>query len=581
MKSPSEQKIIQIDLTNVCTHSCSNCTRFCGHHEKPFMMDFETFKRAVDSLVDSPGIVGIMGGEPTLHPEFGRFVEYYASKIGAQEPRRRALEPIVDFSEYRTRELADVCGRRGLFTSLGKGYYRHFELIQEVFDYQCINDHTNPGLHQALLVSRRELGVTDEEWVPLRDNCWIQNLWSSTVTPKGAFFCEVAGALDMLFGGPGGLEVDSEWWKRTPDQFGDQLQWCELCGAALQVPRRLANEEVDDISPVLCEKLKAVNSPKLRRQRVEVLDVGEYSAEEYACDPSMEWYLPDGDNQQRIDGTNRTLYPQEIVGVLVSSEPGTDVPPELARHFDRAVVVEPGVGVGELEALGISDWVVLLGPDTQLDEEFGRKVRSWILNPGCFYFQPRFVEAGLAAGAEPGDNGLGDDLLFAMFNMRARALRDRSDDAVRMDRWEQHKRIDFNAWFLSLSKPSRCEVEGEMMARHLASLWSTANEGRRNVWLYGCGQHTLWLLSLLRRFDLPRPTGIFDDSATPGQDIDGIPVLKPDEVAPPDAVVLSPNTRRVADILKRRCSEVWHDAVAVIDPYACFQDKKYRKTVPE
>jgi hypothetical protein len=62
MKSPADMQIIQIDITNACTKKCSNCTRFCGNHRKPFMMDFDTFKRAVDSMEGFPGIVGIMGG---------------------------------------------------------------------------------------------------------------------------------------------------------------------------------------------------------------------------------------------------------------------------------------------------------------------------------------------------------------------------------------------------------------------------------------------------------------------------------------------------------------------------------------
>lgn len=62
MRSPKDMRIIQIDITNACVHACSNCTRFCGHHVRPFFMDFETFKRAVDSLKDFDRCIGIMGG---------------------------------------------------------------------------------------------------------------------------------------------------------------------------------------------------------------------------------------------------------------------------------------------------------------------------------------------------------------------------------------------------------------------------------------------------------------------------------------------------------------------------------------
>lgn len=53
----SEMQIIQIDVTNACMNRCSNCTRFTGHHRKPFFMDLECFRRAVDSLVDFPRCV--------------------------------------------------------------------------------------------------------------------------------------------------------------------------------------------------------------------------------------------------------------------------------------------------------------------------------------------------------------------------------------------------------------------------------------------------------------------------------------------------------------------------------------------
>ena len=76
MISPSKQKVIQIETTNACPKRCSNCTRFVGHHKKPFMMNLETFMKAVDSLKGYPGLVGIMGGEPTIHPDFEALVTY-------------------------------------------------------------------------------------------------------------------------------------------------------------------------------------------------------------------------------------------------------------------------------------------------------------------------------------------------------------------------------------------------------------------------------------------------------------------------------------------------------------------------
>ena len=80
MKSPKDMKILQIDITNACVNRCSNCTRFCGHHRKPYFMDFATFKNAVDAYDGWDGMVGLIGGEPTLHPEFEKFCDYLKEK---------------------------------------------------------------------------------------------------------------------------------------------------------------------------------------------------------------------------------------------------------------------------------------------------------------------------------------------------------------------------------------------------------------------------------------------------------------------------------------------------------------------
>jgi hypothetical protein len=73
-------------------------------------------------------------------------------------------------------------------------------------------------------MTRKEFGISDSDWIAMRDNCWWQRLLGSpSITPKGAFFCEVAAAMDMLFDGPGGWKIEKDWWKRGPEGFGDQL----------------------------------------------------------------------------------------------------------------------------------------------------------------------------------------------------------------------------------------------------------------------------------------------------------------------------------------------------------------------
>ena len=361
MKSPKDQLIIQIDITNACIHKCSNCTRFCGHHPKTFFMDFETFKNAVDSLDGYEGCVGVIGGEPTLHPEFEKFADYIKEKR-IKHSIKNTREPIVDMQSYILEHFTDFHkSKAGLWSSLNKSYYKHFETINDSFEAQNCNDHNNTCLHQALLMSRKDLGIDDEEWVVKRDNCWIQNTWSSTITPKGAFFCEVAGALDMLFNGPGGWDVKPGWWKREPKDFTDQLHWCELCSGCLDVPKRLSNDGKDDISETMAEKLITIGSPKMKNGLYVILCKENYQKNKnnYKTFVGASDYILAGNNI-RTTKENRDIYPKSF----------SFIPEE---ELSETIKIEKP-----------QDWIILSRRNYK-SQNAQKYFSELVINPGCLY----------------------------------------------------------------------------------------------------------------------------------------------------------------------------------------------------
>jgi hypothetical protein len=426
MKSPADMKIIQIEITNACPRKCSNCTRFCGHHEEPFYMDFDTFKRAVDSLKGFRGIVGIMGGEPTIHPEFERFIEYYRANVGYDELTTVAYEPSSDFMRHILANdyHVDYSNHRGLWTSVTPRYYQHFELIQDTFGYQLLNDHSNPSMHQTLMVTRKELGVPDDEWVKMRDRCWIQNLWSASITPKGAFFCEMAAAMDATLGGPGGWPIEPGWWKRKPAEFKEQLDFCEMCSACLPMPSRNANDETDDVSPVWEQKLKEINSPKLRKGLVNTFDPVAYHSDKHSINQRITPYLED--EEERMGKSRGRLVPQKITHVAwLTGRLGADAARELVASMKAAgrldaiasekselAPLAATVGVpfisklSELAAAPISakDWVIM-ARDCAPSNAFINLTETCVFNPGVFHLRQL-----------PGES-------VQFFNMRAQSLR--------------------------------------------------------------------------------------------------------------------------------------------------------------
>jgi predicted O-linked N-acetylglucosamine transferase (SPINDLY family) len=250
MRPLLDMDTIQIEVTNACVHECSNCTRLVGHSEKPFFISMAEFCAAVDSLVDYPKMVGMMGGEPLIHPQFEEMAAYLHSRI----PRERC----------------------GLWSTLPKGKEHLAPLIAKVFGNVLLNDHTHGDIqHCPVLVAPADLGVDEFTMWHRIEHCPVQNSWSASITPKGGFFCEIAGALDMVLGGPGGWKVEPGWWKKTPKDYTAQMErYCRNCGAAFPLKPRMDTDGIDDLSESLLEKLKQRNSPKVRKGSYRVYDQG-------------------------------------------------------------------------------------------------------------------------------------------------------------------------------------------------------------------------------------------------------------------------------------------------------------------
>lgn len=529
MRSPKDMTIIQIEITNACVFTCSNCTRMCGHHAKPFMMDFDTFKKAVDSLDGYGGTISIMGGEPTLHPEFEAFVGYLRSKyphLYTKGKDSNLLHPMTDFmktvqdvaltttAEYgsNVKESA-MLPAPGLYSMLGTTYLKHFELIQDTFKRQVLNDHSNEMYHQPALISRKELGISDEQWEPLRDACWIQNTWSASITPKGAFFCEIAAALDVLFQGPGGWPIESDWWKREPEDFKEQLHWCELCGFACETFTRNANEKIDDVSPSLYEKLQTVNSPKVKANQVNVVDIKEgviseeskatgvaYSSSGVSTGAPYIKYLA-----EKFNDASSLLHPEHLILVYdftqgiseetmamrVASLKHADTPSfvlckeasmkktwdSLAEGGNVTSYSVEDASYGRLldEILSqtqLSDYVVVLSGELELTTEFIEKFKKSTANPGSLlYAENLSSSSNLSHWVTVTENYSG---FIGILNKNAISLRDLGEEgrsavtslSQLKDLWQARKVISFAPHlFVGSSKDAiaqgeRCAIFG-------------------------------------------------------------------------------------------------------------------------
>jgi hypothetical protein len=288
MRSPASMSTIQIELTSSCVKRCSNCTRFSGTKQKEFFLSREEFRAAIDSLVEYSkqphAMVGFMGGDPILHPDFAEYCEYAASKI--ERDKLGLWSTFPDAPKYRS-YAGVICKTFGniLLNDHSRDDILHAPVLmasEEYFRKECSNcagtgtmesSGGNELSFTTCSVCEGSGTVTDDvSLFQAVDKCWIQESWSASINPKGAWFCEVAAALSDLFDGPEGWKVEPGWWKRTPMAFREQMEWaCKKCGAALPLERvRNSQDNRDDVSPGNLERLKAIKSRKVARGEVAV-----------------------------------------------------------------------------------------------------------------------------------------------------------------------------------------------------------------------------------------------------------------------------------------------------------------------
>lgn len=199
--------LIEIDLTYLCNLSCHNCNRSSAQAPEALHLPVETLQSFVrESLAQQRrwSRIRLLGGEPTLHPEFDRM-------IATLEPLR-AIDP-----DLTIEVVTNGYGRR--VQSALKRLPGHIR-VENSNKQGTVQPHFGPFNNAP----------QDSWWhllVDYRNGCDIAHTCGMGLTPTGYYPCAVAGGIDRVTGMARGRQN----LPRTDDEMRDLMnRACRLCG---------------------------------------------------------------------------------------------------------------------------------------------------------------------------------------------------------------------------------------------------------------------------------------------------------------------------------------------------------------
>lgn len=210
---------IEIDITYVCNLRCLNCNRSITQAPEKLHISLTTIKSFVSESIARNKrwkAIRVLGGEPTLHPEFQQIIEALL--------------------EYRRWEPG--CSIQVVSNGHGKAVNAILNKLpaEVMIENTSKTGNLQPGFGAFNLAPADDPAFREANF---RNGCDVMERCGMGLTPLGYYPCAVAGGIDRIAGGGlgyGSLPPDDD------DMVAVSEKLCRLCGHfrdGHQVPQQL------------------------------------------------------------------------------------------------------------------------------------------------------------------------------------------------------------------------------------------------------------------------------------------------------------------------------------------------------
>lgn len=204
------RKRIEIDITWLCNLTCFDCNRCCGEAPTSEHMTLDQIDRFIQESIDRDydwEIIRIVGGEPTIHPQF--------------------MEVVERLIAYRN--LFSENSKPKLFVHTNGYGARVKKIISQLpVDINVINSMKEKGIVRHIghfnIAPQDVRDISSED---LTMACTHTTTCGLGLTPNGFYHCPIAGSIDRVFG----FDLGRSSIPNLEDDMFDMMNvFCGLCG---------------------------------------------------------------------------------------------------------------------------------------------------------------------------------------------------------------------------------------------------------------------------------------------------------------------------------------------------------------
>lgn len=211
--NPNTDKI-EIDITYECNLKCLGCNRSCTQSPTSESVSLSDIQKFVEESIASKKeweLINILGGEPTLHPDFKLIIEYIHNEYIIQHSPETILQIVSNGYEEQSRLLCDEMREKYKSVRIDYGSFKTDRVIDyfSPFNDAPIDDHN----------------YKDAEF---HKGCWVTSYCGIGLNKDGYYACAVAGGIDRISKADMAITNLEDI---TVNKLKDQLnEFCRYCG---------------------------------------------------------------------------------------------------------------------------------------------------------------------------------------------------------------------------------------------------------------------------------------------------------------------------------------------------------------